>query len=204
MSEDTPNPEIEALQASIAKLEANNKRLTDELKIARKSAEISPDQLAAVEAERDKLQADLVAAQKQAKDATKAAETATKSLADEQGFTQKLLIDNGLLETLGKNGVTNPVHQKAAVAMLRSGVQIVIDGENRVAKVGDKLLADHVKEWAASDEGKFFVAAPNNTGGGANGGAQGGGGKTMTRTDFSAKSPADQMAHIKGGGTVTD
>ncbi len=204
MSDENTNPEIDALKESVAKLEANNKRLTAELKEARKSAEITPEQLAAVEDARDKALAELATAQKTAKDATKAAETATKALEAETGFTQKLLVENGLLETLAKNGVTDPAYQKAAVAMLKSGVQIVADGEARVAKVGDKALADHVKEWASSDEGKRFVAAPNNSGGGAHGGAGSGTQKTATRAQFDAMTPASRMEFAKSGGAVTD
>lgn len=159
-----------AVEDATAPLVEKNRELLGELKKARKSAEITPEQLADVEAERDKLQADLTAAQKAVKAATAAAEAATKQLADESGFTQKLLVDNGLVSELTKHGVTDPAYIKAAQALLRSGVQIVADGENRVAKVGDKALGDHVKEWAASDEGKRFVTAAANGGGGAGGG----------------------------------
>lgn len=207
---DANDPEVKAaiqaaVDAATAPLVAKRDELLGEVKKLRKSAEISPDQLAAVEAERDKLQADLTAAQKQVKDATKAAETATKQLEAETGFTQKLLVDNGLVSELTKHGVTNPVHLKAAQALLRGNVQIAIDGENRVAKVGDKALADFVKEWASGDEGKHFVAAQQNTGGGAGGGSGGGKGQnTLNRTEFGALAPAAQMAHIKGGGAVVD
>lgn len=159
-----------AIEDATAPLVEKNRELLGELKKARKSAEITPEQLAEVEAERDKLQADLTAANKAVKAATAAAEQATKALQDESGFTQRLLVDNGLVSELTKQGVTDPAYIKAAQALLRSGVQIVADGENRIAKVGDKALGDHVKEWAASDEGKRFVTAAANGGGGAGGG----------------------------------
>lgn len=206
---DLNSPEVKAaIQAAIeeatAGLTAKNTELLGKLKAAKKGAEIDPQTVTDLEAQVDKLQADLATATKATKEATKAAETATKQLEAETGFTQKLLIDNGLLETLGKHGVTDPAYQKAAVAMLRSGVQVVADGENRVAKYGDKPLADYVKEWSASDEGKRFVAAPNNSGGNANGGATNTNAKQLSRADFDKKDPTEQMAHIKGGGTVID
>lgn len=178
---DPKDPEAQAaiaaaVEAAIAPLTAKRDELLGEVKKLRKSAEISPEQLATVEAERDKLAADLQAAQKAAKDATKAAETAAKQFTDESQFTQRLLIDHGLTEALTAHGITNPVHLKAAQALLRSGVQIVADGDKRIAKFGDKPLADAVKEWAAGDEGKYFVSAPNNSGGGAAGGGKSGGG----------------------------
>lgn len=196
--------ELEALRESIAKLEENNKRLTNELKQARKNVEIAPEQLAEVEAERDALKLELDKAGKTIKEAVKASETAKAQLESETKFTSQLLIDNGLLESLAKNGVTNPVHQKAAAALLKSNVQLVADGDKRVAKVGDKVLADFISEWALGDEGKHFVAAPANSGGNASGSGNGmGGAKTMTRDAFEAMNPADKLAFSKAGGQIT-
>lgn len=137
--------------------------------------------------------ASLAEAQKAAKKATTEAEKATKALADAEGFTQRLLVDNGLSDALTKAGVTNPVHLKAAKALLSGQVQIVADGDSKVAKVGEKALADFIGEWAKGDEGKFFVAAPNNSGGGANGGSGGSGNKT---TDLTKIDPNDKAARV--------
>lgn len=203
-------PEIQAaidaaVDSATTGLKTKNDQLLAEKKKLQKAADITPEMLADVEAERDKLQADLSAAQKLAKESTKALETAQNSLKSESGFTQKMLIENGLVSELTKNGITNPVHLKAAQAMLKEGVQVVIDGETRTAKVGDKSLSDHVKEWAASDEGKHFVAAPGNSGGGATGGNGGGAaGKSINRSQFTGMSPTQQMEHSKSGGSVTD
>lgn len=164
--------EIAALQESIAKLEANNARLTSELKTARKTIEITPDQLAQVEAERDKLQGDLSLAQKAGKESAKAFEMLQGQLKAEAGFTQKLLIDNGLTDELVKNGVA-PQFLAATKAMFTGQAQIVAEGDTRVAKIGDKSITDFVKEWAATDEGKHFVKAPENSGGGSQGSGNG-------------------------------
>lgn len=94
---------------------------------------------------------------------------------------------------------------KAAQAMLRSNVQIEIDGDNRVAKFGDKALSEAIKEWAASDEGKHFVSATVNGGGGGTGGTGGTGDKsTMTRTAFSALTPDKKVELSKKGITLTE
>lgn len=207
---DTPEAKAalqEAIETATTALVAKNKELLGELKEARKGQTIDPATVEKLEAKIESLSGELITANKAAKDATKAAETATKALATETGFTSKLLIDNGLVGELTKHGVTNPVHLKAAQAMLRGSVQIVADGESRVAKVGDKLLADMVKEWAASDEGKFFVQAPNNSGGGAGGGGGKSGGKTMTRAEFDTKTAAGDASiagFFKEGGTLTE
>jgi len=197
-----------AVDAAVANMAAKNKELLGELKKAKKGQEIDPQTVADLEAQVEKLQGDLATVSKTAKEAAKAHESAVKQLASETSFTQKLLIDNGLLETLGKNGVTNPVHQKAAVAMLRSGVSIIAEGDLRIAKVGDKDLADYVKEWASSEEGKHFVAAPANTGGCATGGSTSSGKKTITRSQFAAMPPTEQaaagMASAKGEMVIVD
>ena len=98
----------------------------------------------------------------------------------------------------------NPAHLKATQAMLRGQVQIVADGDKRIAKVGDKALKDFVKEWAAGDEGKHFVQAPGNAGGGASGGSGGAAGKTMARAAFDALGQGERAAFISEGGKLTD
>ncbi len=182
-----------AIEEATAGLSEKNKELLKELKEARKGRDIDPAEVEKLEEQIEQLQGQLKAAQKEAKTLKETADKATKALESESGFTQKLLIDNGLLENLSKNGVTDPAYQKAAVAMLRAGVQIVVDGENRVAKVGDKDLADHVAEWAKSDEGKRFASAPGNSGGGGHGGQGGGGNQPKGKIDGT---PEERAAHF--------
>lgn len=198
----------EAVEAATTGLASKNKQLLTELKEARKGREIDPAEIEKLEAKIDTLDTELKAAQKAAKDSAKMVETATKTLETEKRFTQKLLIDNGLVSELTKHGITNAVHLKAAQAMLRNGVEIVADGDNRTAKVGDKTLTDFVKEWAAGDEGKHFVSAPGNSGGGAQGGKGGNGtAKTMSRADYDSKvASGDQTVNsfFADGGKLTD
>ena len=195
--------EIAVLQESIAKLEVNNARLTGELRAAKKGMEITPDQLAQVEAERDKLQSDLSAAQKASKESVKTLETLQGQLKTETAFTQRLLIDNGLTDELVKNGVA-PQFLSATKAMFAGQAQIVAEGETRVAKIGEKSVSDFVKEWAASDDGKHLVSAPSNSGGGSQGSGGGSGNNTISRAHFDAKSQAERSSFAKGGGSVVD
>lgn len=183
---------IAALEAAVTeatnKLDAKNKQLLDELKKARKNAEIDPEDFAKLERERDEMQTKLSDADKVRKAAEKAAADATKALQGESAFTQRLLIDNGLNAALLEAGVKNPVHLKAVTAMMRGSVEIKVEGDARKAVVGDKELTAYIKEWSASDEGKQFVAAPSNTGGGSPGSQGGGGGP-----DLSKLSPVERM-----------
>lgn len=210
MSEiDLSSPEvIAAIEAAVEKatgpLLAKRDELLGEVKKLRKGQQLDPADLERVESERDEARAALSDANKAAKAATKAADEAVKKLADAEGYTTKLLVDNGLADALAKAGVTNPVHQKAVKAMLASQVSVVADGDVRVPKVGDKALADFITEWAGSDEGKHFVTAPDAQGMGSKDSKGGGAAKSVNRSAFNALNPDGQMAHIKQGGTVTD
>jgi hypothetical protein len=207
---DLSAPEVQAaitaaVEKATAPLIAKRDELLGEVKKLRKGRDIDPADVEKLESQIDELRSQLNDANRAAKQAGKQAEEATKKLADAEGFTQKLLVDNGLSEALAKAGVTNPVHIKAAKAMLASQVQIADDNGAKVARMGDKALADAIAEWAGSDEGKHFVAPVTTSGDGAHGShrvtTQA---KSVTRSAFDALAPAEQMAHIKSGGEVTD
>jgi hypothetical protein len=194
--------DVEGLKQKVEELIGDNKKLKADL---RKTQDIKPEDVAAIEAERDKALADLTAAQKAAKDATSAAEKATKALETEQGFTAKLLKQDGIKTQLLANGVKDETYIADLTDAFSSKVAIKVEGEDRVAMVGDKTLVDHIKEWAGSDAGKKYVAAPANGGGGAPGsGDNKGGVKQITRTEFDALQPAEKVTFGKEGGKVVD
>lgn len=166
-------PEIQAIiDAEKSALQAKNQELIDKNKKLMKGQEIDPQTVVDLEAQIDKLQADLSVSQKSAKESVKTLETLQTQLKAETGFTQKLLIDNGLTDELVKNGVA-PQFLPAVKAMFAGQAQIVAEGDTRTAKIGDKSVSDFVKEWAASDDGKHFVKAPENGGGGSHGSGNG-------------------------------
>ena len=183
------------IDAALAPLASKNKELLGEVKKLKRGAEIDPADFERVERERDEAQAQLADANKAAKAHAKAAEDATAALTGEQGYTQRLLVDNGLRAALAEAGVTNAVQAKAAAALIReqSKIEVKIDGADRKAVVGDKDLLAHVKEWSQSDEGKHFVSAPANTGGGATGGTGAG---TGAKTGNLGGSRAERVAGI--------
>ena len=192
-------------EADIAGLKTKNAELIADNRTLKRGAEIKPEDLAAAEDRADKAEHALADAAKSVKAITTERDKAVKSLETEGGFTRKLLVENGLREALAAQGVTNAVHQKAAMAMLAGGVEIATDGDNRVAKVGDKALADFVKEWAGGEEGKHFVAAPGNSGGGAPGGRPGASAdKTISRAAFDGLGQAERATFAKDGGRVVD
>lgn len=188
----------ERIAAAVEPLHAHNKKLLGELKAAKKGAEIDPAVVEALEAERDGLAAKLKDADKALKTATTAAEQAAEALKGEQGFNHGLLVDNGLMAALTEAGVKNPVHLKAAAAILKQagGIEVKVDGATRQALIGGKPLAEAVKAWAAGDEGKTFVQAPGNGGGGAPGSTGGASGAPKPTAGNMGGTPAERTAAI--------
>lgn len=196
-----------AVESALEGVKAKNTELLDELKATkaelRKSKDIDPAEVTRLEEENDRLKADLAKAQKEAKDATKAAETATKALEAETGFTSKLLINDGIKSALIEAGVKDPDYIDALAVKFASTASIITDGDARKAMIGDKVAADAIKEWAASDTGKKFIAAPVNSGGGAGGSGGGGGsGKSVTQDAFNSMSPKDRASFMADGGKI--
>ena len=181
----------EAVAVATAELAGKNSYLSKELKNFR-LGKTGPtvEEVDAMQNSISALTSDLAKANKAAKDATEAAESAAKALESESRFSQRLLVDNGLMASLTAHGVSDPHYQKGAAALLRSQVQVVIDGDNRIAKIGDKPLDDAIKEWAGSDEGKRYIMAPGNSGGGASGGRGGNAGND----DLMKLPPVERMS----------
>lgn len=172
----------EAVEEATSGLKAKNTELLGKLKKAQKDSAIDPADLERVESERDDLKTKLTDANKALGKATKDLEAANKHVADIDASYNRTLTDSALSDALTKAGVTQPVHIKAAKAMLASQLQVADDNGTRVVKAGDKAIGDFITEWAGTDEGKFFVTAQHSSGGGA-GGHSGGGGKAQTLTE---------------------
>jgi regulator of replication initiation timing len=206
---------LEELQAEVAELKesleaqiTSNKALGADLKKAkadlRKGQEIDPAEFAALQTENETLKGNLAKATKDLTTITGERDKAVKTLETETTITIGMQRDRDLTEALAAINVTNPINLKAAKAMLAAQVNIVTEGDKRVAKVGDKLLTDHLKEWSATDEGKHFVSADNSSGGGAQGGGSQGNSKTMTRAQFDAADQSTRASFAKEGGKVVD
>ena len=192
----------EAIEAATGGLAKKNQELLTELKEARKGRAIDPAELDKLQSKIDALEVDLGSAQKASKEQAKLLKQAQDALASESGFTQKLLLDNGLTEALVKVGVANQF-LPAVKAMFGTQAKIIVDGDARKAVIGDKELSEFVSSWATSDEGKHYIAAPGNGGGGASGGAgNGSNAKVWTRERFDAASHFERSEFAKAGGKV--
>ncbi|WP_211440931.1 hypothetical protein [Collimonas humicola] len=186
---------------AVEKLSANNKTLLAQLREAKKGSEIDPAKHAELEDRVAQLQDQLGTRDKDFKKLEKESQTTLatlqKQLESESGFTQTLLVENGLSEALVKAGV-EPNFLPAVKAMLKGQVKIVAEGDARKALVGDKPLADFVTGWAQTDEGKHFVKAPANGGGGAGGGQGHGGNVKIIAADDKAAIGANLAELAKG------
>lgn len=184
---DLNDPSVkEAIKAAVDEATAGLLKKRDELlgevKKLRKNSEIDPEDYQRLKDENEELQGKVTEANKAVKKASEDAQKALKQAEAEGSAVRQLLVENGLNEALTKAGV-KPEYLKAAKAMFAKDVQVVQDGETRVAKVGDKALTEFVTSWAQSDEGKHFVSAPANSGGGAGGGKGGQGTQVKGKVD---------------------
>jgi hypothetical protein len=167
------NSEIEELKAAVDALSAKNRELLGELKTVKakaRGADIDPNEFAALQSANEELLAKLT---KVERESGKTIEGLQKTLQTKDTTLQSYLIDNGLSDALLKANV-RPELMPAVKAMLRANAKLTDEGGQYKAILGDKPLSDAVLEWAATDEGKHFVAAPANAGGGASGGNSGG------------------------------
>lgn len=199
---------IEELTSSLESVQETNNGLKADLKKAkeelRKGQGVDPAEFNSLQSQLEATQAKISESEKLVKKLTGDNDAANKKIQEEASFNHRLLVENGLTEALTKAGVTNPAFLWAVKSTLASQVQVVTEGENRIAKAGDKNLADFVTEWAKSDEGKHFVSAQNNSGGGSQGGGSNPNQKTMTRAQFDAADQGTRAAFAKEGGKVVD
>lgn len=82
---------------------------------------------------------------------------------------EKLLTESTINAAIAEANITNPPMQKAVRAMFQSQVKVDYEGEEAVVTIDNLPVADKIKAWAGTEEGKYFVAAPGSGGGGSGG-----------------------------------
>ena len=209
MSIDLNAPEVQeaikkAAEEATSGLISKRDELLAEVKKLRKNQEIKPEQLEELENQVETYKTKWTEAEKQAKAIAQEADKVKKLYEAESGYTNNLLVENGLNEALVKEGIAKQF-LPAVKSMLKGQVQVKIEGNERKAIIGDKPLSEFVSEWSKSEEGKHFIAAPANSGGGSNGGGDTkGAGKTMPRSQFDGISSGEKNSFLKGGGKIID
>lgn len=192
---DLSAPEVqEAIKAAVEKatapLIAKRDELLGEVKKLRRESQIDPADLEKVEAERDQLKQQLAEAQRSLAKAQKDLEATAKARDEIQNAYTSSLKEAALTDALTKAGITNPVHLKAAKALLGSAVEVAEENGQRVVKAGDKPLVDFVTEWAGGEEGKYFRA---NGADGGNANALPPGGDSLKRSSMSVAAKAEYI-----------
>lgn len=177
----------------------------------RSTDNIKPEDFARIEEENAKLKQDLATKEREFKRVQDALKTAEEAATTNKSQLHTLMRDEGLRKSLLEANIKKE-YLDAAQALLSRAVQVSDAGEVEAVVVEKgkevrKPLADFVKEWAGSEAGKNFVAAPVNSGGGS-GGA---GDKstqttkpTKSRADWDKMGPMEQRDFLKQGGRVVD
>jgi hypothetical protein len=200
------------IDAAVAKaldgVKSKNDELLDEVKglkaKLRATSEISPEEMARVEAERDKALAELGEAAKQVKALTAERDKAAKTLEAEQGAARTYALEAEIAGAIAAGNVV-PALVPGLTAMVKQQAKAdLVDGKYAVM-IGDKPAKDYISGFLDSDDGKAYRAAMANGGGGANPGTGGtGGGKTVTRAQLDGMAHGDRSAFMKEGGKVVD
>lgn len=113
---------------------------------------------------------------------------------------EKLAINISLKSEFAKHNVAPPYLE--AVTELFNAKGITLDKNNN-ALIGNVALGEAIADWAKSDAGKAFIAAPDSAGGGSNGSGTAVGKQTMKRSAFDALSPHDKAAAMQNATTLT-
>lgn len=171
-------PTLEELSAQLATLSKAHERLKTDSKADRDALKAAQDQLKAIEdekaeAERKAAEASgdtekITAQLKQQHEREKA--TLTQERDEARAMLDKVLKRDRLSQELDDLRV-KPEFKKAAMALLADGIELrKVDGEEfPVPYRGGLPLAEQLKVWAASDEGKPFILS-GDAGGEAEGG----------------------------------
>lgn len=193
--------QTESHEADIAGLKAKNKDL---LKKIKENKDYDPSEVSDLQDQLAENKKQLTKAAKDLEKATGKLVESDTALASERSYSDNLLKDNGLTAELSGVKVVDRL-LPGAKALIAPLVSIKVDGDKRVAVVGDKSLGDYIKEWSQGDDGKHYVSATINGGAGANGGGNKVPvAKQISRTDFNQMPPETHSAFFKDGGKVVD
>lgn len=160
------------LLTKVEEVIGDTKRAKAEAEAAKEAADAAAEEKARASKDVEALEKSITAKfEKTIKELTALNETKDSTL-------KTLLIDNSIQAGLNEHGIA-PAYHKAVTAMLKADAKL--DGD--VAKIGDVPLADYMKTFVGSEEGKSFVAAPANSGANAPGSTTTATG--MTKENFS-------------------
>jgi hypothetical protein len=201
--EELTQDKLDGLLSKFEALEESNRGLKSDLvklKVKAKGADIDPEDYANLQNQVAELSGRL---ENDGKLSKKELDRLSGLVKEKDSALTTYLLDANLTDSLAKSKV-KPELMDAAKALLKMQATIKAENGNYQAVIGDKALGDFVKEWATSETGKHFVSAENNSGGGAQGGNNNSQSKTITRSEFDAKSQYERATLAKDGFKVVD
>jgi hypothetical protein len=201
--EELTQDKLDGLLSKFDALEESNRGLKSDLvklKVKAKGADIDPDDYANLQTQVAELSGKLESDGKLSK---KELDRLSGLVKEKDSALTTYLLDANLTDSLAKSKV-KPELMDAAKALLKMQATIKAENGNYQAVIGDKALGEFVKEWATSETGKHFVSAENNSGGGAQGGNNNSQSKTITRSEFDAKSQYERATLAKDGFKIVD
>jgi hypothetical protein len=201
--EELTQDKLDSLLSKFEALEESNKGLKSDLvklKVKAKGADIDPEDYANLQNQVAELSSKL---ENDGKLSKKELDRLSGLVKEKDTALTTYLIDANLTDALAKSGV-KPELMDAAKALLKMQATIKAENGNYQAMIGDRALGEAVKDWSISETGKHFRPAENNSGGGAQGGNNNSQSKTITRSEFDAKSQYERATLAKDGFKVVD
>lgn len=214
--EDVHGAISERLKRQEAKAQEREKALLDRLEALTATIEQLKTPAAPAEGGKGGKSEDAVA--KAIKDAEDRFKSRLKVMEDERAAERsKAMVQeerSELAKALSKAGITDPVKQKAAVAVLYTedkrisrdaNGQIVFKGKDKYGDDTELPLEEGIGEWASTDEGKFYQPAKQVGGSGSRVPARQQRGQQpdpkASKTERGAQAMATIYAALRGGGT---
>lgn len=103
-----------------------------------------------------------------------------------------------LRQAMAEANIAKPF-MPAVEAMMKDQIKV----EAGEVFLNEKPVSDALREWASSDDGKYYVSAPKNNGGGSENAQSGSGdSKTIKRSDFDAMGQSERAAVVKEGAKI--
>ena len=211
----TEEVDVSALQEQLTTLQATNKELADQFDaIKNKNDELLTETKSAKEAKR-KAEADAIAEKDRMAKESGDFESLYKSSSEKLQMTESTLSQlQGRIETEQKGNAAMKIAADLAegsnIDLLSTFINTRLSFQEGNLKVTDgngnltiSSLDDLKAEFKNDPKFASLLKGNQSSGGGATGGNNSGSAaKTKSRAEFTALNPADQMKHIKSGGTV--
>lgn len=184
------HPEVKNLRSAYDKEKDKRKRLSTEAEDLRRLKEKLPEDFDSDQWEELKRKAERSGDDQKVRQVQQEYEKKLREAQEEVTSLKDKLrrssVERDLSQALEAAGVTSPALKRGATALLISQVKVDEDGNTVMdTRMGPKPVAEAVKQWAATDEGKDYVSPAKGSG------ASGSGGRKTVAKKFSEMTGAE-------------